>query len=129
LKEGLKEIAVERATEEGTFVAGESMITTLEEAVRMEVATEAEVQRLHAELDALKREFSERIAAMEAELPKKADAADEPVSAEILAVIAVAVTTFLGKKVKIHGARFIPTANTWAQTGRAIVQASHNLQR
>jgi hypothetical protein len=95
----------------------------------MEVATEAEVQRLHAELDALKKEFSERIAAMEAALPKKAEVAEETVSAETLAVIAVAVTAFLGKKVKIRAARFIPTVNTWAQTGRAIVQASHNLQR
>ncbi len=92
-------------------------------------ATEAEVQALQAELDALKKEFSARISAMEALLPKKAEAAEEQIPAETLAVIAVAVTAFLGKKVKIRAAHLIPTANSWAQAGRAIVQASHNLNR
>jgi hypothetical protein len=44
-------------------------------------------------------------------------------------MIAVAVTAYLGKKVKIHAAQLIPTTSSWAQTGRAIVQASHNLKR
>ena len=55
--------------------------------------------------------------------------AEDTVSAETLAFIAVAVTAFLGKKVKIRSAQFMPTANPWTQTGRAIVQASHHLQR
>jgi hypothetical protein len=94
------------------------------------MATEAEVLQLQAELEALKKDFSARIAAMEALLPKRAAAAEEQhIPAETLAVIAVAVTAYLGKKVKIHAARLIPAANPWAQTGRAIVQASHNLQR
>jgi methionyl-tRNA formyltransferase len=99
------------------------------DAAKQALATEAEVQQLHAELEALKQEFSSRIQAMEALLPKRAEAAEETVSVETLAMISAAVTAYLGKKVKIHAARFVPTANTWAQTGRAIVQASHHLQR
>jgi dsDNA-specific endonuclease/ATPase MutS2 len=109
------------------------MATTAMEkdAAKLAVATKAEVQQLHAELEALKKELSARITAMEELLPKKAEAAEEnvPVPAETLAVIAVAVTAYLGKKVKIRAARFVPTASPWAQTGRAIVQASHHLQR
>jgi hypothetical protein len=90
----------------------------------------AEVKRLQTELDALKKEFEARISAMEALLPKAgAPAAEEPVSAETLAMIAAAVTAYLGKKVKIRSARLLPTVNQWTQTGRAIVQASHNLKR
>jgi len=96
---------------------------------RPAVATEAEVQQLHAELEALKKELSARIMAMEAVVPKQAEAVEETVSAETLAMISVAVTAYLGKKVKIHAARFVPASNTWTQTGRAIIQASHNLQR
>ena len=99
------------------------------EAAKQAVATEAEVQHVQAELEALKQEFSARIQAMEALLPKRGEDAEETVSVETLAMISAAVTAYLGKKVKIHAARFVPTANTWAQTGRAIVQASHNLQR
>lgn len=90
---------------------------------------QAEVKALHAELEALKKEFSARISAMEALLPTNAEAVEEQIPAEMLAVIAAAVTAFLGKKVKIRAAQLIPTVNTWGQTGRAIVQASHNLQR
>jgi hypothetical protein len=68
---------------------------------------------------------------MEALLPKQAEvaAAEEEVPAETLALIAVAVTAYLGKKVKIRSARSLQTVNPWAQAGRAIVQASHNLNR
>ncbi len=67
---------------------------------------------------------------MEAQLPKaEAAEAEEHVSAETLAMIAAAVTAFLGKKVKIRSAQLLPTVNSWAQAGRAIVQASHNLKR
>ena len=102
---------------------------TRKKAARPAVATEAEVQQLHAELEALRQELSARIMAMESVLPKQAEAAEETVSAETLALIAVAATAYLGKKVKIRAARFMPTSNTWTQTGRAIVQASHHLQR
>jgi hypothetical protein len=52
------------------------------------------------------------------------------VSPEAVAIIAAAVTAFLGKKVKIRNARRIDSGTTpWAQQGRAIIQASHNLAR
>jgi len=91
---------------------------------------EAEVKRLQNELDALKKEFEARLSAVEALLPKAAvPAAAEQVSVETLAVIAAAVTTFLGKKVRIRSARLIPTVNQWGQAGRTTIQASRNLTR
>jgi hypothetical protein len=94
-----------------------------------DAAKMAEVKRLQSELDALKKEFEARISALEAQLPKAGSAAaEETVSAETLAIIAVAVTTFLGKKVKIHSAQLMPTANQWTQAGRAVIQASHKLR-
>jgi len=102
--------------------------TTMEkDAAKMEL--EAEVQRLQGELDALKDQFAARLSALEARLPATGTPAEEQVSAEILAVIAVAVTAFLGKKVRIRSAQLLPSGNTWGQAGRAIVQASHNLNR
>ena len=77
--------------------------------------------------EALKKEFSARLEQLEARvLPTPAE---ENVSPEILAVIAVAVTAFLGKKVKIRSARLTFQTTSWAQAGRATVQASHNLNR
>jgi hypothetical protein len=87
---------------------------------------EDDVKRLQSELEALKA----RLSAVEAMLPKTAvPAASEPVPAETLALIAAAVTAFLGKKVKIRSARLIPTVNQWGQAGRITIQASHNLKR
>ena len=53
------------------------------------------------------------------------------VTPEVLVAIAAAVTTFLGKKVRIRSAKVLQTPyeiiNPWAQQGRVVVQASHNL--
>jgi hypothetical protein len=84
-----------------------------------------EVQSLRKEM----AELRERLAALEALLPKPGSPQPEPVTAEVLAVIAAAVTSFLGKKVRIRSAHLLHTASPWAQAGRAIVQASHNLPR
>jgi len=87
---------------------------------------EIEVQRLRSELDALKTNFETRISAMEALLAKAgASAAEEEISAETLAIIAGAVTAYLGKKVRIRSARFVPTATQWKQAGRVSVQAGN----
>lgn len=55
----------------------------------------------------------------------------EEVPPEVVVVIAAAVTAFLGKKVRIRSAKRLQTpyeiVNPWAQQGRVIVQASHNL--
>jgi hypothetical protein len=103
------------------------MASTAVEKGAAKMEAEADVKRLQTELTALKKEFEARISALEAVLPK-AEAA-ETVSAETLAMIAVAVTAYLGKKVKIRSARLMPTANQWTQAGRAVIQASHNLKR
>jgi type VI protein secretion system component VasF len=97
------------------------------EAAKMDA--EAEVQRLLSELEALKKDFAARLSSLEAHLPKTEAPAEEQVSVETLAVIAAAVTAFLGKKVKIRSAHLSHTVTPWAQAGRAIVQASHNLNR
>lgn len=55
----------------------------------------------------------------------------DSVPPEIVVVIAAAVTAFLGKKVRIRSAKRLQSpyeiVNPWAQQGRVIVQASHNL--
>ena len=57
---------------------------------------------------------------------------EEDIPAEILVVISAAVTSFLGKKVRIRSAKMLQSpyeiVNPWAQQGRVIVQASHDLQ-
>jgi hypothetical protein len=99
-----------------------------------------QLSELQAQLRAIEASFNRRLSALESKLastsapaPAEAPAPQAPVaehvSPEILAVIAVAVTTFLGKKVRIHSAHPImgPGANYWAQQGRVFIQASHNL--
>lgn len=55
----------------------------------------------------------------------------QEISAEMLLVIAAAVTAFLGKKVRVRSAKMLQTpyeiVNPWVQQGRVVVQASHNL--
>jgi hypothetical protein len=104
------------------------MASTAMEKDAAKMDAESEVRRLQSELEALKKDFAARLSALEARVPAAAPA-EEHISPEILAVIAVAVTAFLGKKVKIRSASLLQTANPWAQAGRAIVQASHNLKR
>jgi methylmalonyl-CoA carboxyltransferase large subunit len=54
------------------------------------------------------------------------------VTPEILAVIAAAVTAFLGKKVRIRSAKMLQShnevVNPWAQQGRVLIHASHHLR-
>jgi hypothetical protein len=56
----------------------------------------------------------------------------EEVTPETLVVIAAAVTSFLGKKVRIRSARLLRPvssgANLWALQGRVAVHASHQLR-
>ena len=57
---------------------------------------------------------------------------EKPVSPEVLVVIAAAVSSFLGKKIRIRSARMMQTpyeiVNPWSQQGRVSVQASHWLR-
>ena len=110
----------------------------------MPVLTEpaaASLEELKRELARLRTDFDARVVALERKIAAAVPAGTvvpehEPapvrreVSSETVAIIAAAVTAFLGKKVKIRQARRIDSGTTpWAQQGRAIIQASHNLAR
>ncbi len=96
---------------------------------------------LQRDIARLRRDLELRVSAIEQKLaPGRTSyaaaeaAADEDVrtgvTPDVIAMIAAAVTTFLGKKVKVHSARRIVEAgNPWAQQGRVFIQASHNLAR
>ncbi len=97
-----------------------------------------EVEQLRSEV----RECLQRLAGLETTLAKvkansEAVAAAPPaetngeITAERMALIAAVVTTFLGRKVKIHQARQVnpEVVSPWAQQGRVFVQASHALAR
>jgi hypothetical protein len=57
--------------------------------------------------------------------------APEEITSETLATIAETITALLGRKVRIRSVKILETpdavANPWAQQGRVVVQASHNL--
>jgi hypothetical protein len=61
--------------------------------------------------------------------PAKPEPVKEEVTPEILAIISAAVTQFVGAGSRIRSARMlaVPEGNAWAQQGRVIIQASHNL--
>ena len=86
---------------------------------------------LRGEVVALKA----KVAALEARSPAAAGPVPEEVSEEVLVVLAAAVTSFLGKKVRIRSARLLSHPSSdgsspWAHHGRVFVQAaSHQLRR
>jgi hypothetical protein len=55
----------------------------------------------------------------------------EEITPEALATIAETITALLGRKVRIRSVKILQThnaiANPWAQQGRVVVQASHDL--
>lgn len=57
---------------------------------------------------------------------------ESEITPDLLVMLAAAVTTFLGKKVRIHSARVLHSpydaAGPWSQQGRVLVQTSHNLR-
>lgn len=95
-------------------------------------------RRIQAEIDQLRSMIYEHLQ-RERETPKPLPAArplappappaPEELSQETLAIIAAAVAAYLGKAVRVRGARRLPQeeVSTWAQQGRVYIQASHNL--
>jgi methylmalonyl-CoA carboxyltransferase large subunit len=84
-------------------------------------------------LELLRQELarlSERVTALEAAAakvpPPAAVAESAGISEELLLVISAAVAAFLGKQPHIRQIRLLGSA-TWAQQGRATIQASHAL--
>ncbi len=99
------------------------------------------LERLRQEFVDMRRDFEARLKALETAIGQNPDAsttsqpeleaeAEEPIAEETIAIIAAAVTSFLGKKVRVRSARRVYSGeSTWAQQGRVFVQASHNLSR
>jgi hypothetical protein len=81
-----------------------------------------EVNAMRAELDALKADVEAIKGEQESE-----------VGPETLVMLAAAVTSYLGKRVRIRSARQVtPAAEgapSWARHGRAAIQTSHRLHR
>jgi acetylornithine deacetylase/succinyl-diaminopimelate desuccinylase-like protein len=85
----------------------------------------------------LRLEFQRRIEALSANvtaLERTAAGATqkaEEINSETLATIAETIAALLGRKVHIRSVKILETpsavSNPWAQQGRVIVQASHNV--
>ena len=119
-------------------------LTDLVQAVfERQQATERQLGELAGALKALQARVAELSqppgVALVVEVEAAAAAAKEAalretgeVTPEMLAVIAAAVTAFLGKKVRIRSAKMLQSpyevVNPWSQQGRVFVQASHNLR-
>jgi methylmalonyl-CoA carboxyltransferase large subunit len=110
---------------------GESPLRLLLQEVgelRREIKEQEErLTKLEMALSKVAKETADMAATVEA----AASEAEDEVTPELMAVIAAAVTAFLGKKVKIHQARLVnpEVVSPWAQQGRVFVQASHALAR
>lgn len=63
--------------------------------------------------------------------PPETGAAAEEITPEILRTLTETITALLGRKVRIRSVKILQTsdsaASSWAQHGRAVIQASHNL--
>jgi hypothetical protein len=63
--------------------------------------------------------------------PARTTGGTEEITPEILRTITETVSALLGRKVRIRSVKMLQTpdatANSWAQQGRVVVQASHNL--
>lgn len=92
-------------------------------------AVEALGGEMRAELDALKAE----VEALKERQAADARARDAEVGADTLVMLAAAVTSYLGKRVRIRSARLVEPgrngATSWARHGRAAIQTSHELHR
>jgi hypothetical protein len=71
-------------------------------------------------------------AAVLAEADRAKTANEAAIAPEMLVIIAAAVSSFLGKKIRIRSARMLQSPyeiiNPWSQQGRVSVQASHTLR-
>ncbi len=76
------------------------------------------------------RRLDDRVAALERSPAKRPPAQSPPVREALdqatVMVIAAAVAAFLGEKPPLHQIRLV-SGPSWVQTGRATIQASHEL--
>ena len=93
-------------------------------------ALEVRVAELTRTTAALSATAARATAARDAALTNGAVSQAGEIPTEILIVIGAAVTSFLGKKVRIRSAKMLQSpyeiVNPWSQQGRVIVQASHS---
>lgn len=86
-----------------------------------------QIDALSANVRALERTAGGETAAT----PAQTTAAIEEITPEILRRITETVSGLLGRKVRIRSVKILqtpePTASSWAQQGRVVVQASHNV--
>jgi methylmalonyl-CoA carboxyltransferase 12S subunit len=56
---------------------------------------------------------------------------DDQITPELLMVMSAAIAAYLGKTARIKQVRFVnpQLANSWGQSSRVVLQASHNLKR
>ncbi|MFP4362068.1 MAG: hypothetical protein ACLFTG_15540 [Alphaproteobacteria bacterium] len=103
--------------------------STLDEVMAAVEGLRGEVHAMRAELDVLQA----AVAALEGRQAALDAAKDAEVSPETLVMLAAAVTSYLGKRVRIRSARQVAPGQeggpTWARHGRAAIQTSHQLHR
>ncbi len=95
---------------------------TLEDLMAAVESLSGEMRAMRVELDALKSD----VAGIQAERAAE-------VEPETLVMLAAAVTSYLGRRVRIRSARQVKPgqdgAPAWARHGRAAIQTSHQLHR
>jgi methylmalonyl-CoA carboxyltransferase large subunit len=108
--------------------------------MRFETVDRDQMSDILGELRQELTRLGERVAALEAAdgtkwglarqdavpVPILSPPATEGLSEELILVISAAIAAFLGKKPHIRQIRLLSTA-TWAQQGRVMIQASHDL--
>jgi hypothetical protein len=113
------------------FISSRLMLTRTCAGLRLEL--QRQIDSLSAKITALEETASARTAAL---APGKIEASAAPgasdeITPETLAAIVETITALLGRKVHIRSVKILETpnaiANPWAQHGRAVVQASHDL--
>ena len=80
------------------------------------------VQSLRQEVQLL----NERVAALEAAAVPRDATHSDPFPEELLLTVSAAVAAYLGVQARIRQIR-LHHSDTWAQQGRATIQASHSL--
>ncbi len=103
--------------------------SSLEDVMAAVEGLRGELHAMRAELDGLKAD----VAALQDHHDAEARAKAAEVSPETLVMLAAAVTSYLGKRVRIRSARMVTPppegAPAWARHGRAAIQTSHRLTR
>ena len=111
------------------------------ECSQLRLEFKGQIEALSAKLKALQQTVDNRISATAASSPAGLNAAQEQVNVppaaeaitpETVAELTEAIATLLGRKVRIRSVKMMPmphaNVNPWAQQGRVVIQASHNLR-